>query len=200
MNKNQFIEELRLKLKSLPKQDLEDALSYYEEYFEDAQIDDYVDVKIELGSPSKVASQILSDYAIKDFEIKDKPKRFNFSAIWFIILAILASPIALPLGFAFITVIISLVFAMGSIVIAFGSAGVAIIFGGITVLMTGFTVISSSFPTFILFLGIGMSLCGAGLLAIIGVFKLGSFLLKLIVGFSNKALNKVNKRFYSKEV
>ena len=199
MDKNQFMEELRLKLKSLPKKDLEDALSYYEEYFEDAQINDYVDVEAELGSPSNVASQILSDYAIKDFEIKDKPKRFNFSAVWFIILAVLASPIALPLGFAFIAVIISLVLAMVSIVLAFGSAGVAIILGGISVLITGFAIITSSFPTFILFLGIGLSICGFGLLAIIGVFKLGSFLLRLIVGFSSKSLNKVNKKFHSRE-
>lgn len=200
MNKNQFIEELKVKLNKLPKNELNDALSYYEEYFEDAQIDNTIDVDLEFGSPSKVASQILSDYAIKDLEIKDKPRNFNFSSIWFIILAILASPIALPLGFALIAVIISLVFAMGAIVVAFGSAGVAIVFAGIAVLVSGFTIITSSFATFVLFVGLGLILCGVGLLATAGVFTLAQYLLRWIVGFSSKYLNKVNKNFHSKGV
>lgn len=199
MNKNQFINELKIKLKNLPDHELEDALSYYEEYFEDGEMDDNVNVELELGSPSKVASQILSDYAIKDFSIKDKPRNFSLSSIWFIILAILASPIALPLGFALIVVIISLVFAMASIVVAFGSASVAIILSGIAVLSTSFTVITSSFSTFILFIGLGLILCGVGLLATICVFSLGNLLLRLIVNSSSKCLNKFNNNAHSKE-
>lgn len=82
MNKNQFISELKIKLKYLPEHELDDTLSYYEEYFKDVHMDDDIDVELELGSPSKLASQILSDYAVKDFSIRDKSINFSFSSIW----------------------------------------------------------------------------------------------------------------------
>lgn len=149
MNKSQFIIEIKIKLKNLPEHELDYSLTYYNDYFEDDQIDDDVNVELELGSPSKVVSQILSDYAVKDISIKDKPVNFSFSSIWFIILAILASPIALPFSLDLIVVIISLVFVISSIIISFGSVSVAIVLFGIAVLSTSFTVITSTFSTLI---------------------------------------------------
>jgi len=36
MNRNEFINELRIRLKRLPSAEIESAVSYYEEYFNDA--------------------------------------------------------------------------------------------------------------------------------------------------------------------
>lgn len=200
MNKNQFIKELRYKLRSLPEYELNDALSYYEEYFEDAQVDSYVNVETELGSTSSIASQILSDYAVKDLNLENNNKTFNISSVWFIILAILASPIALPIGFSFIIIIASLIFTIAILVVSLGATAVAIGLSGIATLSFGFSVITSSFSTFILFTGFGLTLCGVGLLALVYIFALGRYLLRYIVKFSNKSLVKVNNRFKSKEI
>lgn len=66
MNKKEFLKELNKKLKHLPENEKIDAVKYYEEYFEDAQINEDIDVLCELSTPSEIASQILSEYAIKE--------------------------------------------------------------------------------------------------------------------------------------
>lgn len=193
MNKTKFIKELKVKLKNLPNEELNDALSYYNEYFEDAQIDDTVDVEKELGSPSIVASQILSDYAVKDIEVKDKPSKNKISSIWFIILAIFAAPIALPLSFAMVILVASLVFTIGTIVFSFGLCSVSILFSGILVFGTGLLSIMSNFSSALLFMGTGLLLSGVGLLAFAGTLKFGNVVLKSILNWSNNLLKKANK-------
>ncbi|MDK2562125.1 DUF1700 domain-containing protein [Romboutsia sedimentorum] len=193
MNKTEFIKELKIKLKNFPSEELNDALSYYNEYFEDAQIDDTVDVEKELGSPSMVASQILSDYAVKDIKIKDKPSKNRISSIWFIILAIFAAPIALPLSFAMVILVGTLVFTIGSIVFSFGLCSVSILFSGILVFGTGLLSIISNFSSALLFMGVGLLLSGIGLLAFAGTFKFGNVVLKSILNLSNNLLKKINK-------
>jgi uncharacterized membrane protein len=193
MNKTEFIKELKIKLRNLPNEELNDALSYYNEYFEDAQIDDTVDVEKELGSPSIVASQILSDYAVKDIQVKDKPSKNKISSIWFIILAIFASPIALPLSFAMVIFIGALVFTIGALVFSLGLSSVGVLFSGILLFGTGTLSVMSDFPNAILFIGSGLLICGIALLAFVGTVKLGNVVLKSILSWSNNLLKKVNK-------
>src|SRR5690554_3126724 len=97
MSKDEYLKKLRLKIKKLPKQEIEEAINYYHEYFEEAGEENTASVIARLGSPSSVASQILADYAVKDLGTDHDSTKKSLSAIWFIILAILASPIALPL-------------------------------------------------------------------------------------------------------
>lgn len=193
MNKTEFIKELKIKLRNLPNEELNDALSYYDEYFEDAQIDDTVDVEKELGSPSMVASQILSDYAVKDIEIKDKPSKNKILSVWFIILAIFAAPIALPLSFAMVILVASLVFTVGAIVFSFVLCSASILFAGLLVFGTGIVSIMNDFSSALLFIGGGLALSGIGLLAFVATFKLGNVVLKSILNLSNNLLKKANK-------
>ncbi|MGL4913826.1 MAG: DUF1700 domain-containing protein [Romboutsia sp.] len=189
MNKTKFINELKHKLRNMPTEEFDSAIGYYTEYFEDAGVDDFVDVEKEFGSPSSVASQILADYAIKE-----KPKKNQISSIWFIILAIFASPIALPLTFALVVTVGALIFAFGAVIFAFGIAACSIAFSGGVVFISGVSVLLSEFATAILFMGVGSTMAGLGLLSLMAILALGSFFLKLIVGLSRKLLNKVNKK------
>lgn len=189
MNKTIFISELKQKLKNMPIEELDSAIGYYIEYFEDAGIDDSVNVEKEFGSPSNVASQILADYAIKE-----KPVKKQMSSIWFIILAIFASPIALPLAFAFVVTIGALVFSMFAIIFAFGIASISIVFSGGIVFISGMSVLISEFSTAILFMGIGSILAGVGLIILIGILYFGNLFLKLITNLSRNLLNKVNNK------
>lgn len=193
MNKIEFIKELKIKLRKLPSKELDDAISYYNEYFEDAQIDDSVNVENELGSPSTIASQILSDYAVKDVQIKDNSSKNKFSSVGFIILAIFASPIALPLTFAMVVVVLSLLFATGTVIFAFGISSASILFSGILVFICGILSIITEFSSSLLFIGAGLFLSGLGLLAFLGTINFGNLFLKLIVTLSSKYLKKANK-------
>ena len=54
MNKTEFLAALRRELGFLPKDELDDAIRYYDEYINDAG-DDEEKVIAEMGTPHKVA-------------------------------------------------------------------------------------------------------------------------------------------------
>jgi len=58
MNKEIFLRDLRRFLSDLPQEEREQAMKYYEDYFEDAGPDKEWQVIEELGSPAKLARQI----------------------------------------------------------------------------------------------------------------------------------------------
>lgn len=117
MNRDEYIKQLRIRLSSLDQEEINSAISFYEEYFDEAGIENEQKVMEEMGTPTKLAAQIKAESIIKnhnnpgqtifnphsDISSKDSMKK-----IWIIILGILASPIALPLGFALVILLFSL--------------------------------------------------------------------------------------------
>lgn len=63
MNKNEFLARLRAALVSLPFEEGQSAVKYYEEYFADAGEDREEEILKELGSPEMLASTILGGYS-----------------------------------------------------------------------------------------------------------------------------------------
>lgn len=61
MDKKQFINELRNRLSSLPFDEREKAISYYEEYFDDAGAENEDSVIYELGDVGKIAQEIIEN-------------------------------------------------------------------------------------------------------------------------------------------
>ena len=61
MTKEQYIEELRKRLSSLPETEREAALNYYIEYLEDAGDKTMEEIISELGTPKEVADKILEE-------------------------------------------------------------------------------------------------------------------------------------------
>lgn len=59
MNKKKFLKKLERLLRRLPEEEREAALRYYREYFDEAGIENEQRVIEELGSPEKVAEEIL---------------------------------------------------------------------------------------------------------------------------------------------
>ena len=65
MDRREYLEELSNCLMSLSKEERDEALLYYEEFFEDAGVEHEQDVIKELG-PSKLAETIMNDSAINE--------------------------------------------------------------------------------------------------------------------------------------
>lgn len=57
-----------MELYKLPRHEIDDAIAYYNEYFEEAGPDQEQAVIKELGTPSKIATQIKADYAVRQLE------------------------------------------------------------------------------------------------------------------------------------
>ena len=66
MSRKEFMEELQILLGELPVEEREEAIRYYESYFEEAGADQEQVVLEELGSAGRIAAQILRDYRMEN--------------------------------------------------------------------------------------------------------------------------------------
>lgn len=174
MDKIEFISQLRKKLQSLPNDEANNAVAYYEEYFDEAGPQFEARVIAELGSPSDVAAKILTNYAVKE--------KKGLSSTWFVVLGLLASPIALPLALALIIVFFCLVLTVAILVFTFGVTGFALTLSGLASAVFAATMLIKDFATALYF--IGYALTGSAL---------GLIFIKLTVALSKKSFNGLTK-------
>ena len=137
MTRKEFMAELAARLHRLPQEDLQAALQYYEEYFDEAGSQNEQAVINELKSPAHVASKILSDYAVKEAKKARASTKSGWRAFWLTILAICAAPVAVPLIIASVVIIIALGFAGFAVVFALVIAAGAVFIKGIGSLFLG---------------------------------------------------------------
>lgn len=123
MTRDDYIRELRSRLRGLDNEEIENAITYCEEYFD--EVGDSEKALQDLGSPAKFAAQIKADAAIKEtIEVQRSRKpRSTMKSFWMILGGIFALPIALPLLLA----VIILVIALGIVVVALLFAGIAVV-------------------------------------------------------------------------
>lgn len=186
MNKNEFINLLNKKLKKLPDYERKDVIRYYEEYFEEAQMNDEDNVLKELPHPSEIASQILSEYAVK--ELNNKTVKNKISSVWFILLALIVSPFAFPIAlpiliFLFVAIILIFVFGFVFVVVSTSLVG-----AGISVFASGVSSIFSNVGIGLMSIGTGIMMIGVTVLTFIGIIYVISKLFGFIVTSTNKRL------------
>ncbi len=161
MTRREFMQELRERLARLSDADREAALAFYEEYFDEAGPDREQDVIRELGSPQAIASRILADHAVKEAREAPYSPRKGLSALWFVILAIVAAPLALPAIFSIVGVIVAVVVVMAVIAIL----AVAIVIGGIALFTGGFFALFATPASALILFGVAFLLWGIGKIA-----------------------------------
>lgn len=163
MNKTEYMTELGQRLGPLPlsREDVSDALRFYEEYFAEAGPDREQDVIAELGSPAYVAAQIALKLSSSPTPLTEEV-RSHASMLRTILIGIAAAPVALPLILAAGLVFLSLVIAAAAFVFAFGFSGVVCMITGAVVAVYSFTLLFSDFATGIYFLGGGLFALGIG--------------------------------------
>lgn len=181
MNKELFLRELREALAGLPKEEIDNALQYYAEYFEDAGPENEQAVLQELGKPSALAAQIRADIAMRGLVAKSPAPpsaRKSISAVWWVILAILASPITFPMGVVILSVAIALVISVGAVFFSLLVVVVVLLAVGIIVGALGFVWIFSSFANGIACIGAGFICAGLSLLFTSALILVGRLLLR----------------------
>ncbi len=135
MTKIKFLLELHDRLSGLPKDDVEERLSFYSEMIEDRMEDGLSEEEAvaAVGSADEIAAQIIEEIPlIKVAKEKIKPKR-KLRA-WEIVLLALGSPIWFSLLVVAFAVILSVLVVIWSVIAAFWAvfaAFVALFAGGI---------------------------------------------------------------------
>lgn len=183
MTKNEYIEKLKSCLTALPPNERGEAVSYYEEFFEEAGEENVDSVIAELGSPEKLAKNILSgqdsDEAawseksaeeppaeIKNESSSEKKKssgifKDNNLTVIAIVILVLTCPVW---GGA----TIGLVCAVFGILIGVAAAVGALVLGGVTMTVYGFVSIFTTGEIMNLgFVGGGLILLAIGLFMLV---------------------------------
>lgn len=198
MTREQYLQELRLRLSHrLPPDGLERMMSYYTEYFDEAGPTGEARVIEELGSPERLVRQIMGEQVVEDLD-REEPvtgRRSGLGAVWTVILAVCAAPIAIPLAIALVAVAFALSVAVLAVVFSVGVAGVICVAAGIFAAVAGFSVIlTSGLATTMYFVGGGMLVIGVGFLLIAGVVFLAALCFRGIIRLLGRALHRGEAR------
>lgn len=204
MNRETYLKELRKYLKRLPKDDYENAMEYFTEYFDDAGNDE--EAIRELGSPREAASDLLAallnqktgDASSSTFsDASDaradgrrgrrfragnpvpeaKEKSSPLSILLIACLAICAAPIAAPLALAALVLLMCGVVVVLCAVLCIFIFSVCFVIAGAYSLVQGFAVASASVPAFLIISGSSLLAIGLGVL----LFVAGIFFCKWLV-------------------
>jgi uncharacterized membrane protein len=187
MTGNEFISNLRKHIKGLPQAEIDAATQYYSEYISDAGAENEEETVAALGDPSAVAATIIAEFAVKPETPGAAPVKRGPGAVWFVLLAVFAAPIGLPLAIAFAAVVLALLIVVIAFVISFGAAAVSLVVSGIAGIILGVAVLTQSLPTTLLTAGAGLACLGAGILF--------AWLTAITSKYSFRGLSKLVGRF-----
>lgn len=183
-----YLAELEQLLHQLRPSDKDEAMDFYREYLMDADLTTYQQCIDELGTPKQLSRKILADYSIKADETStnysdNKNSRSNIRLIWWIALALLASPLALPVFIALVTsaaVAFALVVTLFVVIATFGITSLVLVIAGIGILL-------QSIWTGLYYIGGGLLILGIMLVVIPVTMSLLKWLIAKIAQLS-KAL------------
>lgn len=197
MNRDEYIRRLESRLRRLPREEYDKAISYFMEYFDEAgEVNERQAIK-DLGTPEMAADQIIREFAVENAKEPAKDVKHGVSAVWIGILAVFAAPIALPfamilglLGLMLVLCLFMLVLFVFILIISIAAASIPCIIVGVYMLF-------SSFADGIATLGLGLVGLGIGILLIMGCIRLGKYVLHLTTRLFARIAGK--KTYYDKK-
>lgn len=225
MNRAEFMERLRELLGDISESEREEALNYYEDYFDDAGEENEQSVIESLGSPEKVARTIkdglndgtgetgeFSETGFHGYGEEEKSEvgqrgKIKFSdrirglgtggLILVLILAVFALPILAPILIAIVSVVFGMIMTVIGLLFAALIAGVTLVMAGLGVFAAAVVSLLASPAVSVVLIGIAFLLVGIGiLLAILG----GWIVWKVVPSVIRWIVNLFSRLFKKKEV
>ena len=180
MTRTEYIAKLTKYLRKLPQQDYEEAIEYFMEYFEEAGPENEARVIAELGTPKEAAHEVISRL-LDEKIIEDKSSLRNKTTIlWIAILAVLASPVALPILLFFLAMIMTLLMIIFAVLVTALALTFALLISGAYTFFTSFSLLSVSLASTLFGGGLGLLMFGGALLLLLISFEICKLIVKLI--------------------
>ena len=194
MTREEYMTQLKKHLRKLPSEDYEDAVDYFNEYFNETDAEGEQKLMKELGSPKKAAADLISNLLDKkiqeESEIKKTPSR---STLRIAVLALLAAPVAGPLLAALLAVLLATAITVLSVIFCIFVFAFCVLIIGSKLLLRGIVVIPYSIPGGCMILGTGVFGIGAAiLLCLLGIYLskwIGLLFVKIVQHFTRKRGN-----------
>lgn len=202
MNRAEYMRELERLLQNIPENERVEALTYYEEYFNDAGAENEQQVIAELGAPSRVADNIKeglrgnmgcqntgTGYQNTGFQhigtqnvYTGAPPAGGISGgssdmpAWAIVLIVIGcifvSPILIGIAGTGLGMIASVVLGLLGCIIGFGASAVALLVAGIVCLVVGFPALFIDGFAGMVMIGVGCLLIAISLLMLLATIWL----------------------------
>ncbi|HFI0404058.1 TPA: DUF1700 domain-containing protein [Streptococcus suis] len=185
MNRKEYLQKLEKHLKHLPKEDFQDTVDYFNEFFDEKENDE--EAIQELGSPKEAASEILATLYEKE-RTEDKPNTRNM--VWLTILAILAAPIGIPLAITLVALFITLLLFILSAFLLLISLWIVLLSLAIAQLLLAFDLFTLSWSSSLLFTGLALVCLALTLLGSKFTLDLGSKTFLLVLHWIQRTIRK----------
>jgi len=180
MTRTEYIAKLTKYLRKLPQKDYEEALEYFMEYFEEAGPENEARVIAELGTPKEAAHEVISRL-LEEKIVEDKSSLRNKTTIlWIAILAVLASPVALPILLFFLAMIMTLLMIIFAVIVTALALTFALLISGVYTFFTSFSLLNISLASTLFGGGLGLLMFGGALLLLLISFEICKLIVKLI--------------------
>ena len=167
MEKNEFLDELRKRLKGLPKEDVEERINYYGEMIDDRVEDGKTEVEAvsDIGDIDDVIKDIAKDTPLTSL-IKEKvrPKRRLYG--WEILVLILGFPLWFPLLLVGIILFLVAIFVLWILQMAFYIVDISVLGASVFSILI-FLLAMTDGKFVMMYLGSGLAGIGVGLLLIL---------------------------------
>ena len=138
MNKREFLDALRLRLKGVPTQVAEDGIAFYSEIIDDLIEDGKTEEEAvaEIGTVEDAVTQILADVPLMEIaRERFKPKRKMRT--WEIVLLVVGSPLWISLGVAAFAVLLALYAVLWSLIVSLWAVFVSVAASGVCSVVIG---------------------------------------------------------------
>lgn len=197
MNRQEFMEELKRGLQGISEEESEDAVNYYEEYFEEAGSENEAEVIKELGNPIQIAKRIKAEVTIKqvkDEEVKSsKQIKGILSSMGLILGVLFASPLLIPMGLTGViamgTILLLILTVVGSVIVG----GISIAVTGVIVIFVGIYVLFLEPLTGVFLIGASSAIIGLDILIAYGLMGIAKKLIKVSANIGSKIIDQLGK-------
>ena len=180
MTKTEYLAKLTKYLRKLPQKDYEEALEYFMEYFEEAGPENEAQVIAELGTPKEAAHEVISRLLDEKIIEEKSSLRNKTTILWIAILAVLASPVALPILLFFLAMIMTLLMIIFAVIVTALALTFALLISGVYTFFTSFSLLSVSLASTLFGGGLGLLMFGGALLLLLISFEICKLIVKLI--------------------
>lgn len=217
MNREEYMRLLAIALKDIPQSEKEEALQYYNDYFDDAGAENEQDVMKALGSPASLAESIQKEfstgerkfenyrntYGQSDYQNgymnneagKTKKKMSGGMIALIVILVILASPMLLAVGAALIGILLGIFGAILGVVASLAAVVLALVCVVIACITVAISLGMMSPFSAVVLVGIGLATIGICIFLVMAIVWLFGVALPWIV----KGIGKLFKKIFGKK-
>lgn len=177
MSKEEYLNQLHKYLRKLPRQDYEDAMEYFTEYFQETDEEGAAELMKELGTPKEAARELMANLLDKKIEehqnyetdgyTRAEKKGSGKHVIWIALLVLFATPVGAPLLVALAAVVLSLVVCMLAILLCVVLLAACLVIIGGKIIARGILAVPISMSGFAMLTGSGLLSMGAGILGVL---------------------------------